>query len=566
MNPSTMPTTVWSGQTMLDAFKFAAALLDYHRDDINALNVFPVPDNDTGTNMSLTMQGALETASDIEPDSGASDIAAALAHGALTAAHGNSGMILSQFFQGFATGLGKAEVIDGRDLARALDGSQLAAYKAVIQPVEGTMLTVIRETAIAAGEASRASSNVLDVLDAALAGAQTSLETTPQLLDILRQAGVVDAGGQGIVHIIDGLARSARGDTHLDKTRNNSVDGVVDRMAFLDLVDDTHDGDVYGYCTNFMVFGKDIDPEVSRAEIAAMGNSAVIVGDETMLKVHVHTIDPGKVLHYAARLGELDQIRIDNMNKQAQQLSERRRARDRTHASPSTALGQETTGRHIHASIAIVAVASGAGIAAALRALGADFIIHGGHSMNPSTEELLNAVESLDANDIILLPNNRNIVMDANQVDALTGKTVRVVPTHSIPAALAALAAFNIDHDLDRNTNEMTRVIRNSVAFSVTRAIRSAEINGITIIEGQTIGLINDEVSTAGDNEANVVLRTIAGAGIANPELLTVFAGEHVAPVDQETLAAVLSDAWPHAEIEMHDGGQPHVRYIISIE
>lgn len=556
---------VWSGKQLLSGFTFSAALLEHNRDAINSLNVFPVPDGDTGTNMAMTMKGALEAVDGLDPNATTSAVAAKLAYGALMGARGNSGVILSQFFRGFASGLGATEEIDGRDIARALDGSRETAYKAVMRPVEGTMLTVIRAASEAAREKSRSHPSVLDVLAAAVNGAQIALDNTPQQLDILRQAGVVDAGGQGVVYILDGLARTARGETELPpSTPASTSHDVGANMAFLDMVGETHGGDAFGYCTNFMVFGDQIDPDRCREEIAAMGNSAVIVGDESMLKVHIHTTNPGEVLLYATQLGDLDQIKIDNMSRQTDALSAQRNAR--TDAVVEANTRDAATDDAANETIAVIAVAAGDGISEALRSLGASAIVRGGQTMNPSTQELLDAVEASGAEEVILLPNNKNIVMAANQVDTLTKKTVRVVPTRSIPAALSALTTFNANESIEKNVAEMDRAISDSLAISITRAVRSVELNGVTIAEGELIGLINDELAVAGADDVDVFLRTLQTSGADDPELITIFVGECVSTEDEQALEAALGEKWPDAEIETHPGGQPHYRYIISIE
>jgi DAK2 domain fusion protein YloV len=547
---------LWSGKAMRDAFAFAATWLQHHRDRVNALNVFPVPDGDTGTNMALTMTGALEALDGLPADATAAEIAQKLANGALMGARGNSGVILSQIFRGFANGIGAATQIDGHDLARALDGARETAYKAVMRPVEGTMLTVIRGAADAASAASETQPSIVDVLRAALAGAQHALDHTPEQLDILRQAGVVDAGGQGVVYILEALLKSATGDTALPTVTEPAA--VGGDMAFLDRIEELHGEDAFGYCTNFMVFGEGMDPERERERIAAMGQSAVIVGDDSMLKVHIHTLNPGEVLAHALTLGDLDQIKIDNMSTQTEALSGQRRAAAGTAPVPESEL--------VHGDLGIIAVAAGAGISAALRSLGVTRIVEGGQTMNPSTQELLAAVEESPASEIILLPNNKNILMAASQVPDLTGKEVRVVPTRSIPAALAALSAFNTDQSLYENVAVMTEAMAETTAVAVTRAVRDVELNGVTVATGQAIGLINDDLATAGDDDLEVALRTLETAGVDDPELLTVFVGDRVADTDAKRLETALAEAWPDAEIEMHNGGQPHYRYIISAE
>ncbi len=560
MNATTHPQAVWNGKTLRDGFIFAADYLQHHRDHVNALNVFPVPDGDTGTNMALTMQGALDAVADTAPDATVGQIAERLAHGALMGARGNSGVILSQILRGFATGLDAAIEMDGRDLARALANASATAYKAVMRPVEGTMLTVTRGAADAARESSAAHPAIADVLRAARHGAQMALDKTPEQLDILRQAGVVDAGGQGVVYLLDGLLRSALGDTNLpDVSRIAGAPG--EEMAFLDMVDDLHGEEAFGYCTNFMVHGTNIDTDSARNAIAAMGQSAVIVGDDSALKVHIHALNPGEVLSYALRFGELDQIKIDNMSLQTETLSAQRKAVSARAARPPVDAADL-----VHDDIAIIAVAAGAGISEALISLGVTSIVSGGQTMNPSTKELLEAVETAPANQVILLPNNKNIIMAANQVANLTGKTVRVVPTRSIPAALSALTTFNTDQSLDDNVADMIAAMDDSCAVAITRAVRDVDLHGLPVTAGQVIGLVNDELATAGDDELDVVRRTMTAAEVDDPELFTVFVGENVSQDDATSLESLLAETWPNAEIEVHHGGQPHYRFIVSIE
>jgi uncharacterized protein len=560
MSTTTSPQAVWNGASLRDAFTFAGTVIHHHRERINQLNVFPVPDGDTGTNMALTMTGALEVLDDLPENATASEVASKVAYGALMGARGNSGVILSQIFRGFSNGVDGVTEMSGHDLANALDGARETAYKAVMRPVEGTMLTVIRIAAEAAQEAAATQRSVVDVLRAAHRGAEIALENTPKQLDILRQAGVVDAGGQGVVFILEAMVRSASGDTDLpDWDQTAELDGD---MAFLGMIEETHGEDVYGYCTNFMVFGSGIDADKVRDEIAAMGNSAVIVGDDTMLKVHIHSLDPGEVLQYATRLGDLDQIKIDNMNLQTETLQTQRATTNGGSTPPVTPTDVE----QLHGNLGIIAVAAGDGISQALRALGVTSIVQGGQTMNPSTQELLAAVEASGGDQIILLPNNKNILMAASQVVDLTEKAVRVVPTRSIPAALAALTAFNIDQSLDENVEDMSSAMAEPCAIAITRAVRDVEINGIRVTTGQTIGLINDDLATAGDDELDIVLRTFEAADVDDPELVTIFVGEHVPQAEAEALGEQLGNTWPEAEIEMHNGGQPHYRYIISAE
>jgi len=514
--------------------------------------------------MALTMRGALEEAQTLgEADrASAGDVAARIAYGSLMGARGNSGVILSQVFRGFANGIADRQEIDGRDLAEALGQARDLAYTAVMKPVEGTMLTVVRIAAERAEAAARRSPAMATVLAAAVAGASEALATTPDLLEILRQAGVVDAGGQGIVLILDGIERFARGEALPDVQAAGVALG--EQMAFLERVDDLHGGDAFGYCTNFMVFGVGIDVARCREEIAAMGSSAVIVGDDTVLKVHVHVDNPGAALDYAIKLGDLGQIKIDNMKSQTRDLAAGRpghRAGSATSEPPFTGVAPDLGRQHV-----VVAVAAGEGLAAALRSMGATTVITGGQTMNPSIEELLAAVRSVTTDGVILLPNNPNIVLTANQVPKLTDKHVRIVASRSIPQGLSALAAYNQDDPLDRAAEAMTRALTEVVTVELTRAVRDATIDGVSVARGQVIGLIDDRLSAAGDDLVTVGLEVLGGVDLAGRELVTIFCGQGTSPDAAARLTEALRAHHDHLEIETHDGGQPHYDLVIAVE
>ncbi|MDQ3656140.1 MAG: DAK2 domain-containing protein [Chloroflexota bacterium] len=546
---------IWNGRQLGEAFALAATLLDARHEFVNALNVFPVPDGDTGTNMAMTMKAAVQAIPAGEHS--VSDVGRYLAHGALMGARGNSGVILSQIFRGFASGIQDRDELDGRDLARALHGAQEMAYKAVMRPVEGTMLTVIRGAADRASTTAQRTPSLTTVLRDAIDGAQAALDSTPQLLDILRQAGVVDAGGQGIVFILQGLERYAHGDTAIADESAPALGLGVD-MRFLDRVSGLHAEDDYGYCTNFMVFGNDLDFDQARSDLAAMGQSAVIVGDDTMLKVHIHTEHPGQVLDYATKLGSLDQIKIDNMSRQTEVLVAQR--------ATATVSHEATDAEAFQGAIAVVAVAAGDGLADALRSMGAAVVVRGGQTMNPSTEDLLEAINRIPAGQVILLPNNKNIILAANQVANLTDRTVRVVPTTSVPQGLAALAAFNVDQPLDSNVDSMTGALKTVTSLELTKAVRDVELNGVHIANGQTIGLIDNELAAAGDDLASVATALFARAELGSPELVTAFAGTDATDADISALRHALTLAFPETEAEFPDGGQPHYLFVIGVE
>jgi fatty acid kinase len=544
---------VWNGQDLLDAVSTASKWLDANRDQINALNVFPVPDGDTGTNMSLTLRAAVEEATKLSPEERtiAGLVASKIAYGALMGARGNSGVILSQVLRGFAKAIEGLEAIDGRDVARGLEGAQEMAYRAVMKPVEGTMLTVIRVAAERAVAAALRTPALDVVLTAAEDGAKEALADTPRLLDLLRQAGVVDAGGQGLCVMLDGIHRYARGEA-LPKVESLAALGV--EMDFLDRIDELHGEDAFGYCTNFMVFGEHIDFERARTDFAEMGQSAVIVGDDTVIKVHIHTLNPGKVLDYAIQYGDLGQIKIDNMSSQTETLTDQR-----ARAAPPTA--KEHYGKQ-----AVLAVAAGDGIAEALRALGATEIIRGGQTMNPSIEELLEAVERAPTTEVILLPNNSNIVLAAQQVPELSTKHVLVVPTRSVPQGLVALTAFNSEGSIEANVEAMTDSLSDVHTVEISRADKDASVDGVKVSRGQVIGLLDDRLVAGGDDMTTVTIDTLNMANLNRTELLTIFFGQDATRADAEKIEKLILQIHPKLTVEVYDGGQPHYGFVISVE
>jgi DAK2 domain fusion protein YloV len=561
--PSSAPPELWTGRELLLAFTAATRWLGANRERVNALNVFPVPDGDTGTNMALTMNAALAAAEELESEAqaNAADVASRIAHGALMGARGNSGVILSQVFRGIAQGIEGRKRIDGRDLATALSRGKEMAYKAVMNPVEGTMLTVVGVASEQAEAAARESPAVSTMLSAALSGAADALIRTPEQLDILRQAGVVDAGGQGIVLILEGMNRFAEGETVPSIAEEIPHHPGLD-MHCLDRVEELHGGDEFGYCTNFIVFGKDIDVDRCREDIAAMGTSAVIVGDDTVLKIHVHVANPGKVLDYGINLGDLDQIKIENMQVQtreltAQRAKDTRSERQEAHQKNGTA----PPGRH-----AILAVAPGEGLADALRSMGATDVITGGQTMNPSIEELLAAVEGAGYQQVIVLPNNPNIVLTAKQLPDLTAKEVGVVPTRSVPQAIAALGAYNMNAGCAETVEAMTEALTLVRTVELTKAVRDAEINGVRVTNGQTIGMLDGQLVAAGADMVSVCLRTLDAVDMEDHELITVFSGAGTTRETAAALAESLRSRFPAMNVEIHHGGQPHYDFVIAIE
>lgn len=426
------------------------------------------------------------------------------------------------------------------------------------------MLTVIRLAAEVAAEAAERDSGLLFVLDEALAAARAALARTPELLPRLREAGVVDAGGQGLVTLLEGAMRFAKGEPPLELAEATAPAG--EKMAeFLEL----HEDDEVGYCTNLLILprpGDALDFPLVRERLLALGESGVVIGDEELVKVHIHTEHPGAVLEEAVRWGELGQIRIDNMAAQVRAVTETVQA---TVASAPMALGPraappadglELTGPQT------VAVASGAGLVEALRGLGAAQIVAGGQTMNPSTEELLRAVESAPGDEVLLLPNNGNVILTAEQVVRLTSKRVAVVPTRSVPQGIAALAAFNFAGGLDENVAAMTEALGAVRSGEVTRAVRTATIDGVSVGEGQVIGLIDGTLCCSGASVATVLIDLLGQMAAASAELITLYRGAEVTGADGAAMVELLASRYPEVAFELVDGGQPHYDYLLSVE
>jgi DAK2 domain fusion protein YloV len=531
---------VWDGADLLNAFATATRLLTEQRATIDALNVYPVPDGDTGTNMSLTMEAALNDArANSGPSPSVAVVAQRIAHGSLLGARGNSGVILSQVYRGFAQGVAGLDKVDGRDLAHALRRASDTAYKAVMQPVEGTMLTVIRIAAEHAEQTAPRDPSLVAVLRSALAGARAALANTPNLLEKLRQAGVVDSGGQGIVLVLEGFLATATG----ERPETGAI-AAATSVA----VADQDELEAFGYCTNFMITGQGIPFEQVRAELAAMGQSAVIVGDDTHVKVHLHIENPGQALDYAIRFGALGQIKIDNMDTQV------------------SARALQPAGLLPSAGIAVLAVASGAGIAEAFRSVGVAGVVDGGQTMNPSVEQLVRAVNSAASTDVILLPNNSNLLMAAQHVPELAAKSVRVVPTRTIAQGLAAAAAFRAGRPLDEVVTVMERAMRRIHSVEVSRADKDASVNGLRVRRGQFIGIVDDHLDVASDDLLETATRSLERAVNPESELVTIFTGDAVDAETPNRLVQWVAERHQDVEVELVEGGQPHYQFVIAVE
>jgi DAK2 domain fusion protein YloV len=540
------------GDDLRAMFTAATELFQHNVDLLNRLNVFPVPDGDTGTNMYLTLTDTLSQDGE-SVNVPARDVAASMARGALWGAKGNSGVILSQFFKGLAAGLGDSEDFGPAEFAHALQLARDFAYKAVGQPREGTMLTVLRYTADAALEAGD-STDMAGLLEPVSEAARRAVALTPTMLPVLRQAGVVDAGGHGVLVILEGLRMWAAGETPLEEELpppdaiGVGEDAGTVSDEFLEAVEEEE----FGYCTQLLIEGEGLDSDGVRERMNEMARSAVVIGDAAALKVHVHAEDPGPVISFAVSLGTLSQVKIESMDEQHREFYADRRVQ----AAPSVS----------KVPAAIVAVARGEGIEAVFRSIGAAGILAGGDTMNPSVGQILEAVEAAPSDNVIFLPNNGNIVQAARQAAAISEKNMHVVPSTSIPQGVAALLEFNPHKPADETAADMEQGLSNVRTGEVCLAVRQVELNGVAVEEGQVIGILDRELVAAGDAPSDVLLALLERAEVEEGQLVTLYYGDPISEGEAEQAAAGVEEAIPGVEIETVDGGQPYYHYVVSIE
>jgi len=543
-SPSAQSIRVCDGRALRQVFQASTVWLEKHVALINSLNVYPVPDGDTGTNMFLTAQAAGKELN-VSADNSASGVVKALAHGALMGARGNSGVIFSQILRGMARSLDAKETMTAADLALALEEGAATAYKGVIKPVEGTILTVVRESAAAATTAAKEHDDLGYVLEQVVSAARESVARTPTLLAVLREAGVVDAGGQGLFVLFEGALRFFHGEA-LEAAPELAVAADIGAPA-----------GGYGYDVQFVVQGQGLHVEAIRARIAAMGESTLVVGDDTAVKVHVHVPEPGPVLDYGASLGHLSKVTVEDMQAQYQQIY---------HAAPALVVPQPVPMPMPTGNIAIVAVSSGEGLSRVLQSLGASRIIPGGQTMNPATEDILQAIEDVTTDQVIVLPNNKNIVLAAQQTRELTKKQVAIVPTHTIPQGVAALLAFNYGASLEDNYQAMERAIAHVQTGEVTTAVRTTHVNGLQVQAGAVIGLLNGGLTATGVSTEAVVYSLLEQMAAQEREIISLYYGQNVTPSQAEALQQQVKQRYFRQEVELVDGGQPHYSFIISVE
>jgi len=548
---STNETRSADGRTFKKMFAVGTRWLERAVPDINAINVFPVPDGDTGTNMLLTMRSAVEEAGSIN-GAPVGDVARSMAYGALMGARGNSGVILSQLWRGMADALDGREVLDAEALADALERASTTAYDGLVHPIEGTILTVLRDAARAARSMVDAESDDIRlVLEQAVQAAKDSVASTPDLLPVLKEAGVVDAGGQGLYVLLDGALSAINGRSG-DKP--DGPDLVAPDIAPTQVITQavSHVEVPYGYCTNFVLEGKGLDIERITAKLQRRGQSLVIGADSdteaSVVRVHLHTFKPGEILDYATKLGTLHQIEIHNMDDQYEEFIKEQRS------------------RLPHVEVAIVTIASGDGLFDVFNSLGATIVVPGGQTMNPSVRQLLQAVEHAPSDHVILLPNNKNIVMTAGQVKSLSTKQVHVVPSRTVPQGISALLAFNYDLGAEENAKTMIDALQTVTTIEITGAVRKSQMSGTKIRKGDFIAIMNDkDLVATGPDLAAVMLKAIGETRSRDAELVTLYTGAEVEPSFASEIADKIRQLFG-IEVEVVDGGQPHYEFIISIE
>lgn len=538
-----------------------ATRLNKQAEYVNSLNVFPVPDGDTGTNMGMTIENGAKEVSD-RSASTVGEAAGIFAKGLLMGARGNSGVITSQLFRGFSQSVKDKDELDGATLAAAFQSGVEVAYKAVMKPVEGTILTVSRGAAIGAKKKAESTNDAVEVMRAALEGAKTALAKTPDMLPVLKEVGVVDSGGQGLVFIYEGFLSALTGEY------SASEDFVATPANMSEMINAEHHKSVaghvatedikFGYCTEIMValkqgptYVKDFDYDEFRNYLNNLGDSLLVVNDDEIVKVHVHTEDPGLVMQEGLKYGSLVKVKVDNMRNQheAQVEKEERQAKPVEEKE-----------------YAIIAVAAGDGLADIFKAQGVDYIISGGQTMNPSTEDFVKAVEGLNARNIIILPNNKNILMAAQSAAEVIDQPAAVVETKTIPQGLTSLLAFDESKSIEENYERMSAALADVVSGSVTTAVRDTTIDGLEIHENDNLGMVDGKIVVSNPDMMETLEETFAHMLDEDSEIVTIYVGEEGSEEVANELAQSLAEKYEDVEVEIHQGGQPVYPYLFSVE
>ncbi|MBV9898051.1 MAG: DAK2 domain-containing protein [Chloroflexi bacterium] len=533
-----------TGADLRAALQAAATWLLANAERINALNVFPVPDGDTGTNMSMTLQAAIEDLARLDDDVSVGQVARTAYEAAMLGARGNSGVILSQLLRGFAEALAVADDLTPHALAEALHLAGEVAFRAVSKPAEGTILTVARAVGVAARAAAGAGADLPELLGQSARAATDAVAATPQQLEVLRKAGVVDAGGEGYRVILEGAWMWSTG-------RSVDEDATTHPYSRA-LVDAIEEDSTFGFCTEYLL--REVNVEVSevKAQMEALGESVLAVGDQSLMRVHVHTLRPGQALEYAVEHGTVVRVKVENMQLQHEAFAAEARGAGDRDTSPASTIG-------------VIAVGAGEGLLKVFRSLGAT-VVQGGQTMNPSVQEILNAVNRSGYRELIILPNNSNIVMTARHVQELTPHAVEVVPTETVPQGIGALLAFNFQADMQTNVVAMQQAAHAVHTIEVTRAVRDAEVDGRRVRSGQYLAIVDGKVSSAGDTAEGVLLSALSSTVVEEMEIVTIYYGEGFTEAQAQTVAARVRDLHSGLAVEVVEGGQPHYPYIASLE
>ena len=540
----------------------ASTRLNKQAEYVNSLNVFPVPDGDTGTNMGMTIENGAKEVAD-KSASTVGEVAGIFAKGLLMGARGNSGVITSQLFRGFSQSVKEKEELTGQDLALAFQSGVEVAYKAVMKPVEGTILTVSRGAAIGARKKAEETDDAVEVMKAALDSAKVALAKTPDMLPVLKEVGVVDSGGQGLVFIYEGFLAALTGEyiaseefqatpaTMTEMINAEHHKSVASHVATEDIK--------YGYCTEIMValkkgptYVKEFDYDEFRNYLNELGDSLLVVNDDEIVKVHVHTEDPGLVMQEGLKYGSLVKVKVDNMRNQHEAQVEKE---ERENSQPTE-----------EKEYAIIAVVAGEGLSDIFKAQGVDYIISGGQTMNPSTEDFIKAVEHVNARHIIILPNNKNIFMAAQSAAEVIEQSAAVIETRTIPQGLTSLLAFDPSKSIEENHDRMTAALADVVSGSVTTAVRDTTIDGLEIHENDNLGMVDGKIVVSNSDMLTTLNETFSNMLDADSEIVTIYIGEDGSEDLANELAQDITEKFEDVEVEIHNGGQPVYPYLFSVE
>ncbi len=565
-----MEITSINSKLLARMFLAGAKNLDSKKDWINELNVFPVPDGDTGTNMTMTIMSAAKEVSSLTNPTMA-ELAKAISSGSLRGARGNSGVILSQLFRGFCKVIKEYDEIDVTILCEACQKAVETAYKAVMKPKEGTILTVAKGAAEKALELSDETEDVVTFVEEVIKQAEYVLDQTPEMLPVLKQAGVVDSGGQGLVQVLKGAY-----DALIGKEIDYTIEGAPTGAAPAKISAETEAEIKFGYCTEFIIVlnapMSDNEEHTYKAFLESIGDSIVVVADDEIVKTHVHTNDPGLALQKALTFGSLSKIKIDNMReehqekliKDSQKLAAQQKAEEEAYKA---ACADEKTNNMPAKEMGFVSVSIGEGMNEVFRGLGVDYLIEGGQTMNPSTEDMLNAIEHVNAKTVFILPNNKNIIMAANQaVDLVEDKQIIVIPTKTIPQGITALVNYIPDHSAEENKEQMMAEIENVKTGQVTYAVRDTEIDGKTIKQNDFMGIGDKSILSVGTDLMATTLEMVDAMVDEDSAIVSIYFGSDSDEDSANELAAAIEEKYPDVEVEVNDGGQPIYYYVISVE